>query len=181
MAAKTDFDALMHVVCAEWCLGSAMTRNGARLDVTRFIPETGPVSADQFVEWVFLASNEEQRDPKPMWQRARVAIRAAFVRHMGGETVDATALRWGVAADGTVSQLPITDPAAFARNLTDDELLDREGEFGADWRDRIIARNELARRHARPLWAQLLGGAVGLACLAYWVYRFFDLALFNDH
>jgi hypothetical protein len=179
MAAKTGFDALMQVVGTEWCLGSTMNENGDIVDVTRFIPETGAVSADQFVDWVFLASYEEAREPKPMWKRAQVVIRAAFVEHMGGETVDAAALRWASPAIYPRRNLAIPNPEAFARNLTEDELLDYGEKYGADSREWIIAQNELARRKGPPWWSHLLAIAIGLACLVYWAYRIFGRLVSN--
>jgi hypothetical protein len=178
---KTGFDALMHVVCAEWCLGRARTEEGDPIDVTQVIPEAGAVTADQFVEWVFLASYEDARQPKPMWQRARVAIRAAFVQHMGGETVDAAALRWAAPDPFPIRNLPICDPEAFTRNLTEDELLDYKMESGEKSREWILAQNELARRDAPPLWSHLLAAAVSLVVLAYWVHRIFGWPFSDGH
>ncbi len=77
----------------EVCVGlgyCGSTRDGKRLHVTMFIPDAGDVTADQFVEWLFLADRDDpQRNPKLTGE-----IRSAFVRHMGAEVVDARALRW---------------------------------------------------------------------------------------
>lgn len=131
----------------------------------RFIPGSGMVTADQFVEWVFLASEPEVRGPEPRWQRARAEIRAAFVEHMGGETAPASALVWAE------EYLPLPDPEAFARNLTEQELLDYRHEFGADSRDWIVAQNELKRRRGlSPGIKSILWGAAALFVIAYWLW-----------
>jgi hypothetical protein len=59
-----------------------------------FLPEEGPVSADQFARAVFLADNI---DPDTVSGRQREhlnAIRKVFVEHMGAEVVDARELEW---------------------------------------------------------------------------------------
>ncbi|WP_035034748.1 hypothetical protein [Caulobacter sp. AP07] len=99
--AKTGYDALMHVVCAEqgFC---GCTKHGLPLHVDLFIPPRGPVTADQFVEWVFLADDQNPNSDLARWQGCKDAIRAAFVEHMGGEVVDAERLQWsGSAEPGT--------------------------------------------------------------------------------
>lgn len=84
----------MDFVCVEWgCCGS-IHRDGTPLHVTLFIPAEGPVTADQFVDWVFLAEGLNPNSEPEKWQTHKDAIRAAFVAHMGGETADARALRW---------------------------------------------------------------------------------------
>lgn len=148
MARKTGFEALMQVVAAEWCLGSRFEPDGEYFDMTRLIPVTGMVSADDFVRWAFEASYVGFDDPAPRWQRAKLAIRAAFIELMGREAVDASALRWPDSDAPSYARMPITDPEAFARNLTDDEL---EQDFNAsdDWRDQPIIQHEIERRRSR--------------------------------
>src|SRR5689334_13856279 len=90
VAGKPGFDALMHDVCVVWgYCGSA--KYDQPLHVDFLIPPEGPVTADQFVEWVFLA---DDLNPNLCPESHRRALRAAFVRHMGGEVVDARLLRW---------------------------------------------------------------------------------------
>ena len=161
----------MQVVCGEWCLGSRFEPDGEYVDMIRLIPATGRVSADQFVRWAFAASSVGLDDPAPRWQRARAAIRAAFIAHMGGEVVDAAALRWDEVDPLGRPMLPLPDPEAFARNLTDEEL---EEELGAreDWRDRLIAQRELDRRRRPPAWIGWASYAVLLlALLLFWLWR----------
>jgi hypothetical protein len=63
---------------------------GKPLHVDDFIPKEGQVTADEFVDWVILA---DDMDLSLARKESRRAIRAAFVRRMGGETVDAARLR----------------------------------------------------------------------------------------
>lgn len=96
MKSKNRFDSLMHAVCAGhgYCGGM---HGDKFMHVTDFIPRSGDVTADQFVEWVFLAEyeNESERMP-PRWDRHRQRIRDYFVEHMGSDVVDASQLKWGV-------------------------------------------------------------------------------------
>jgi hypothetical protein len=64
------------------------------LHVRMFIPDEGTVTADQFVEWVFLADDMDPNADLKRWQPCKDRIRAAFIACMGGESVDAHLLRW---------------------------------------------------------------------------------------
>lgn len=88
-----EFDALMDIVCVRWGYCGSIHRNGTPLHVTLFIPDGGPVTADQFVEWVFLADRENPNVEPDRRQSHKAALRAAFVEHMGGEVVEAERLR----------------------------------------------------------------------------------------
>lgn len=92
--APGGFDALMDFVCVGWGYCGSIHPNGTPLHVTLFVPDYGPITADQFVEWVFLAERVNPNVDLDRKQRHEDAIRAAFVRHMGGEVVDASRLRW---------------------------------------------------------------------------------------
>jgi hypothetical protein len=166
MNRKSGFEALMQVVAAEWCLGQGFGPDGESIDLTRYVPESGVVSADDFVRWAFEASDVAFDDPAPRWQRAKAEIRAAFVTHMGGETVDAARLRWPESDLPDYARMPIPDPGAFARKLTVEEL---EGEIRTreDYRDRLIAQYELERR-AHPPWLWLLALAWLVLSAWYW-------------
>jgi len=97
MAAAPGYDALMHEVCVVW--GFCGCRKGdTHLHVSLFTPPAGPVSADQFVEWVFLADNLNPNLNPERWERQKRAIREAFIRHMGAEVVDARHLCWSDAS-----------------------------------------------------------------------------------
>ena len=87
----TGYDALMHEACVVWGFCGCM-KHDQHLHVDLFIPPQGPVTADQFVEWLILADNLNPNEET--WERHKHALRAAFVRHMGAETVDAGVLRW---------------------------------------------------------------------------------------
>lgn len=88
----------MEVVCPGWGYCGCI-KDGQPLHVTMLIPPDGPVTADQFVEWVFLADNMNPNSEPERWQRHKDALRAAFVEHMGAEVVDAKRLRWSFASD----------------------------------------------------------------------------------
>ena len=90
---QAGYDALMHEACVEWGFCGCIKRDQP-LHVDFLIPPAGPVTADQFVEWLFLADNLNPNHELERWQRHKEALRAAFVRHMGAEVVDARLLRW---------------------------------------------------------------------------------------
>jgi hypothetical protein len=90
---KQGYDHLMHVVCVEWGFCGCV-KHDQRLHVDQLIPSEGLVTADQFVEWVFLADDMNPNSDPGQWNRHKAAIRAAFIQHMGGEVVDASRLRW---------------------------------------------------------------------------------------
>jgi hypothetical protein len=90
---RTGYDALMHEACVVWGFCGCIKREQP-LHVDLLIPPDGPVTAGQFVDWLFLADNLNPYQAPERWQRQKEALRAAFVRHMGAETVDARLLRW---------------------------------------------------------------------------------------
>jgi len=93
MSAKTGYDALMEVVCVK-CGFCGCIKDDMPLHVDFFIPPSGPVTVDQFVEWVFLADNQNPNSELERWQAHKDIFRAAFIEHMGGEVVDAERLQW---------------------------------------------------------------------------------------
>lgn len=66
-------------------------RDGEHRHVTQRIPESGTVTADEFVEWVIWA-DWGNPDLAPIQHRRQ--LRAMFVKLMGDEAVDARRLRW---------------------------------------------------------------------------------------
>ena len=60
------------------------------------IPDPGPVTADQFVEWLFIAKGLDPLAEPDKWQTPKAALRDAFIEHMGADVVDASALEWDV-------------------------------------------------------------------------------------
>ena len=157
--------ALIHFVAERWCLGGRLGADWEK-DFRSLLPKSGPVTADQFVDCVFRASEDEVGNGAPRWERARTEIRAAFVEHMGGESVDAAALAW------PEQYLPLPDPEAFTRNLTEEELRGYEKEFGAGSREWMLAQNELRRRRwPSPLVVQILWATASLLVIAYFLWR----------
>ena len=95
---KVGYDRLMHVVCVEWGFCGCI-KHGQRLHVDYLIPSEGFVTADQFVEWVFLADDMNPNSEPERWGRHKAAIRAAFAEHMGAEVVETSRLRWSDVPD----------------------------------------------------------------------------------
>ena len=62
--------------------------------VTDYFPESGPVTADQFVDWLFLADGMNPSENLSKWQKHKDRLRDAFVKIMGSEVVDASLLKW---------------------------------------------------------------------------------------
>jgi hypothetical protein len=85
------YDKLLHQICVGlgWC-GSVV--DGKRRYVHHYFPQSGPVTADEFVAWVFAADNYDPDQNPDQAERWRQGIRAAFVHHMGGDVVDVTVL-----------------------------------------------------------------------------------------
>ena len=95
MSGNPSYNALQNEVCVEcgWCGGIV---DGKTSHVDNFIPEAGPVSADQFVDWLFLAEGMDPSEDPEKWQASKEDLRHAFIRHMGAEIVDASMLQWDV-------------------------------------------------------------------------------------
>lgn len=89
---KSGYDALMYHVCVD--LGFCGSVVGVPLHVDMFIPETGTVTADQFVDWLFQAEGVGPTADPQRLEKHRKILRDAFVLHMGSETVDAASLKW---------------------------------------------------------------------------------------
>lgn len=93
MAKKTGYDALLHIVCVEWGFCGCL-KCGKQLHVDDFIPKAGVVTADQFVEWVFLADDMDPNHEPERWKRHKDALKTAFIECMGGEVIEAERLQW---------------------------------------------------------------------------------------
>ena len=95
MKQELAYNALMHEVCVGrgWC-GSVI--DDQRLHVDMFIPDSGPVCADQFVEWLFRAEGVNPDSEPEKWRKHREGLREAFIRHMGSDIVEAERLKWDV-------------------------------------------------------------------------------------
>jgi hypothetical protein len=83
--------ALMQEVCVGlgFC-GSVV--GGEPRHVDDFVLRKGLVNADQFVDWIFKAEGTDGT----LYNQHRKALKAAFLRHMGSDTVDAKMLRWDI-------------------------------------------------------------------------------------
>ncbi|MCA3696946.1 hypothetical protein [Aquidulcibacter sp.] len=92
------FDALMHEVSVDLGWSGGMV-DGQSSHVTDYIPESGPVTADQFVDWLFLADGIDPSEDPSKWQKQTDRLRDAFVRHMGSQVVDASLLKWDLYPD----------------------------------------------------------------------------------
>jgi hypothetical protein len=88
MSDASAYDRLLEEVCVELGFCGAIV-DAKPLHVDQFVPDQGSVSADEFVDWVFKAEgwNPSAREA----QEYRLSLREAFIRHMGGEAVDAQA------------------------------------------------------------------------------------------
>jgi hypothetical protein len=83
------FAALMRDVCVGFGYCGCI-KDGKPSHVDFFIPSEGTVTADKFVEWVFLAENlDPKMQPKADWKR----LRRAFTQHMGADAVNASRLK----------------------------------------------------------------------------------------
>jgi len=93
MSGSKNYNSLMHEVCVErgWCGGII---NGKATHVDDFIPASGTVPAAQFVDWLFLADGMDPTAEPDKWQSHKDGLRAAFVRHMGADVVEASRLKW---------------------------------------------------------------------------------------
>lgn len=93
MTEETGFDALMTFTCVEMGFCGSI-KNNQTLHVNHFIPNYGTVTADQFVEWVFLADSLNPNEKSERLQRYKNQLKAAFIKHMGAEVIDATELKY---------------------------------------------------------------------------------------
>jgi hypothetical protein len=97
MGRPNAFDGMLDEVCVKlgWC---GCVKNGKSLHVIDFIPETGPVSADQFARWLIMADGLDADQLTSEIRRSIHRLKAVFVKHMGADVVDASSLRSGINA-----------------------------------------------------------------------------------
>jgi hypothetical protein len=93
MSGSKNYENLMHEVCVEkgWCGGVV---DGKPTHVDDFIPESGRVTAEQFVDWLFRADGMDPFVELEKWQKHKDGLTDAFIRHMGADVVDASMLNW---------------------------------------------------------------------------------------
>jgi hypothetical protein len=97
MGRPNAFDGMLDEFCVRLGLCGCV-KDGKRLHVTDFIPETGPVSADQFARWLIMADGLDPDEPTPEIRRSIHRLKAVFAKHMGAGVVDASNLRSGINA-----------------------------------------------------------------------------------
>ena len=92
MGRPNAFDGMMH----EFCVGIGFcgcVKDGKPLHVTDFIPEAGPVSADEFARWLIMADGLDPDQPSASEIRRWIPkLKAVFVKHMGADVIDASNL-----------------------------------------------------------------------------------------
>lgn len=60
--------------------------------VTDFFPERGKVTAEQFVDWLFMAEGDQTLG-RPSSMLMREKIRSCFIGYMGSDVINARKLR----------------------------------------------------------------------------------------
>jgi hypothetical protein len=80
----------MEDICVGLGYCGSIDGEGKSRHVTDYIPDSGPVTAKQFAEWVMLADGEEPF----VGSRFQADFEKLFVQHMGSYTVDAVKLSW---------------------------------------------------------------------------------------
>jgi len=88
---KPNIETLLHAICVihGFCGG---LRDEKFVRATDFVPSRGMVTADEFVDWVFLAEGVPWRGD-PIAMRFRERLRSHFIAHMGSSIVDSRRLR----------------------------------------------------------------------------------------
>jgi hypothetical protein len=97
MGRPNAVDGMLHEFCVRygWC---GCVKGGKPLHITDFIPETGPVSADQFARWLIMADGLDPDEPTSEIRRWIHRLKRVFVKHMGADVIDASKLRSGITA-----------------------------------------------------------------------------------
>lgn len=92
MSGSRNYQNLMHEVCIEkgWCGGII---SGKPTHVDDFIPKSGLVTSEQFVDWMFCAEGMDAVVRLEQWEKHKDSLVDAFIRHMGADVVDASMLR----------------------------------------------------------------------------------------
>ena len=97
MVGTTAYNRLMREVCVGrgWCGGIV---DGEPSHVDDFIPETGTVTADEFIDWLFKAdAYDPALEPPDRVAAFRTDLFDLFVEIMGARQVDASQLKWNFA------------------------------------------------------------------------------------
>ena len=90
---KSGYDALLWTCCVEMGFCGGTTVEGKAAHVSDYIPDTGFVTAEQFVSWLLIA---EVFHPETVYfSEYRSNLVRTFVDHMGGDLVDVVRLKPG--------------------------------------------------------------------------------------
>ncbi len=167
MSKNTAYDSLVDEVCVR--LGfCGCIKNGKPLHIDHFIPSEGPVSAQKFAEWVFLADDMNPSARPDRWENVKASIEEAFIRHMGADVVDARRLRWSFADETREEPHRRREPLLLKhevwRPLKNGEAMRyncvqnvRTGEVCVMTADFVRSNNEEGDQHARYFIEQVLG------------------------
>ncbi|MFK8251224.1 hypothetical protein [Ancylobacter terrae] len=92
MPKRSGFDRLLLAACATYGYCGSLQDEGF-VHVTDFIPERGRVTAEQFIDWLYMADEEPCLGNTSAMMR-REGLRSCFIAYMGSEIVDAHRLRY---------------------------------------------------------------------------------------
>jgi hypothetical protein len=92
MGRPNAFDRMLHEFCVRFGFCGCV-KDGKPLHITDFIPETGPVSADQFARWLIMADGLDPDEPSAEIRRWIHQLKAVFLKHMGAQLIDVSNLR----------------------------------------------------------------------------------------
>ena len=93
MPNRPDFDGLMRAVCTGYGYCGSLQDDGF-VHLTDFFPERGKVTAEQFVDWLFMAEGDQRPMGSPSAMMMREKIRNCFIGYMGSDYVNARKLRY---------------------------------------------------------------------------------------
>lgn len=99
MGRPNAFDGMLDELCVGlgWC---GTVKHGEVLHVTRYVPEEGLVTAEEFAAWIIQSDGiDVDSVSNAQWNRWMGQLKTVFVKHMGADTVDAGQLRSGLYSD----------------------------------------------------------------------------------
>ena len=90
------YEKLQHDLCVGMGFCGGLVGNRP-VHVDDFIPETGEVTVEQFLGWLFRAEGDGYPpDFEPKSSSFYDELKSIFVKHMGSVIVDAARLKWHV-------------------------------------------------------------------------------------
>lgn len=84
---------MMHVFCVRYGYCGSVV-NGEPRHIRDYIPETGLVTAEDFVWWLIEAEGLDPAPNTPENRRRNAEFKEIFIQHMGSDEVDASLLRY---------------------------------------------------------------------------------------